>query len=290
MKITRVLFLIVAVAMTTIGAAACSSSDDAASGSSGSTSTSNPTTSNPTKKLTILVSNDDGYSAPGIDALVQALVALPDTEVVVSAPATQQSGKGSAVTDGDLTVTDETTLSGHPAHAVAGTPADSVNWAITGGIDVKPDLVLTGINQGQNLGEIGNRVSGTLGAARAAVAHGIPALASSMGIRATGDRDTADYALAATYVVKWVNEHRADILNGKLGGDSPLLENLNVPSCNSGGEVRGVVEVTMADSAEGALSADQNCRSTTPAAPDDITSFNNGFVTISEAAALPPAA
>ncbi|MGB6056957.1 MAG: 5'/3'-nucleotidase SurE [Microthrixaceae bacterium] len=279
--------------MIAMGAAACSGSDDTASGSTSSTATSTSTsapTTNPPKKLTILVSNDDGYSAPGIDALVQALVALPDTEVVVSAPATQQSGKGSAVTDGDVTATDEKTTSGYPAHAVAGTPADSVNWALNGGIDVKPDLVLTGINQGQNLGEIGNRVSGTLGAARAAVAHGIPALASSMGIQATGDRDTADYALAATYVVEWVKEHRADILEGKLAGDSPLLENMNIPSCNSGGELRGVVEVTMAATAEGALNADQNCKSTTPAAPDDITSFNNGFVTVSEAAALPPAA
>ncbi|MGB3412223.1 MAG: 5'/3'-nucleotidase SurE [Microthrixaceae bacterium] len=290
MKTTRVLSLIVAVAMMTLGAAACSGSDDNAAGSSSTSVSTTASTTAPPEKLTILVSNDDGFSAPGIDALVQAVVALPDTEVVVAAPATQQSGKGSTVTDGDLTVTDEKTMSGYPAHAVAGTPADSVNWALNGGIDVKPDLVLTGINQGQNLGEIGNRVSGTLGAARAAVAHGIPALASSMGIQATGDRDTADYALAATYVVEWVKEHRADILDGKLAGDSPLLENMNIPSCNSGGELRGVVEVTMAGTAEGALSADQNCKSTMPAAPDDITSFNNGFVTVSEATALPPAA
>lgn len=288
MKRTRVLAVFVATAILALGAVACSKSDDKAAGDTSSTSST--TTTEATKKLTILVSNDDGYAAPGIDALVQALSAMPDTEVVVSAPATQQSGMGSKVSEGQLTATDEKTISGHDAHAVAGTPADSVNWALDGGINVKPELVVTGINQGQNLGVIGDKVSGTLGAARAAVAHGIPALATSMGVHSTDERDTADYALAATFVVDWVKEHRADILDGKLAGDSPLLENMNIPSCNSGGEIRGVVEVTMADTADGALNPDQDCKSTLPAPPDDISAFNNGFVTVSDATALPAAA
>ncbi|HTO00640.1 MAG TPA: 5'/3'-nucleotidase SurE [Microthrixaceae bacterium] len=292
MKFTRGFALLAATAVIALGAGACSSSDTDSAGTTKAPPSSEApaSTDAPAKKLTILVSNDDGYAAPGIDAVVQALAALPDTEIVVSAPATQQSGMGSKVTEGELTATDEKTKSGHDAHAVVGTPADSVNWALDGGIDVKPDLVVAGINQGQNLGMIGDKASGTIGAARAAVAHGIPALAASMGIHSVDGEDAADYTLAATYVVKWVEERRADILDGKLAGDAPLIENMNIPSCNDGGEIRGVAEVTLADTADGALLPDQNCKSTIAQPADDITAFNNGFVAISPVPAQPPAA
>ncbi len=289
MKFTRFVAAFTAAAVIGIGSVGCSSDGGAASSTTAVKAAESTTTATEApKKLTILVSNDDGYSAPGIDALVQALIALPDTEVVVAAPADQQSGKGSKVTEGEVTATQAKTLSGFPVFAVAGTPADSVNWALNGGIDVKPDLVLAGINQGQNLGAIGHLVSGTMGAARAGVAHGIPALASSMGLHMSAEKDVADYALAAEFVIDWVNENRDAILAGKLAGDSPLLENLNVPACISGGEVRGLAEVKLSESAEGALENDQNCKSTVPAPADDITAFNNGFATLSTAPAVRP--
>lgn len=291
MRLNRVVALLSVTAIAGLGLVGCGSDGKAADTTVKpvETTVSTSSTMAESKKLIVLVSNDDGYSAPGIDALVRALEKLPDTEVIVSAPATQQSGKGSNVTEGELTVTDARTQSGYPVHAVAGTPADSVNWALNGGIEVTPDVVVTGINQGQNLGAIGNLVSGTVGAARAAVAHGIPALATSMGVHTEGDKDVADYPLAATFVVNWLKENRAGLLDGKLAGDSPLLENLNVPSCNSGGEPRGPVEVKLADSADGALEPNQNCKSTVPAPADDITAFNNGFVTLSTAPAVRPA-
>ncbi len=78
-----------------------------------------------TKTLTVLVTNDDGVGAPGIDAVVQGLRSLPKTKVVVVAPLINQSGTGGKTTPGPLTVTSTTTASGYPAHAVAGYPAEA---------------------------------------------------------------------------------------------------------------------------------------------------------------------
>ena len=84
----------------------------------------------PLTPMTILVTNDDGVAAPGIDALVTALSALPDVEVVVVAPASNQSGSSDSTTPGGVTAQDATTISGHPAVAVNGFPADAVNYAL----------------------------------------------------------------------------------------------------------------------------------------------------------------
>ena len=92
-----------------------------------------------TETLQILVTNDDGVGAPGINASVTALTALPDTKVTVVAPLTNQSGTGAKVTAGTLTVTNATTASGYPAKAVAGYPADTIIWAIDDhGISQRP--------------------------------------------------------------------------------------------------------------------------------------------------------
>lgn len=280
------LVLAALVALAVVGFTGCSNdstSESAKESTTTSAAAESTTTTAAKAKLKILVSNDDGYNAPGIDALVRALSDLPDTEVVVAAPATQQSGKGSSVTEGELKATEEKMLGGHPVFAVQGTPADSVNWALDGGIDLKPDLVITGINAGQNLGAIADQISGTVGAARAATARGIPALATSLG--SVGPQNINDpgpdsaFELAATFVVDWVKEHRDDLLAGKYAGDSPLLENLNVPLCTTG-EPRGVAEVTLSPGNENAVAA-QDCASTVAQPADDINAFINGFVTIS---------
>ncbi len=277
--------LAIALALVTV-AAACGGDDEADSTTTttdGSAGTESTTTSEaPAEVLTILVSNDDGVDAPGISAVVEALTALPDTEVIVSAPAENQSGSGSNTTDGELVIAETETASGYPATSVGGFPADAVNWALDGGIDEVPDLVVTGINSGQNLGSIGDQLSGTIGAARAAAAKGIPALATS-----TALSDAADYDQAATYVVEWVQDHRDELLAGEMAGDTVVLQNLNVPVCTAG-EIRGEVEVPMATVNEGAI-ADQDCTSTLEDPSDDIVGFNNGFVTLSDIT-LEPAA
>lgn len=235
------------------------------------------------RPLRVLVSNDDGFDAPGIDAVVRALAGMSNIEVVVAAPATQQSGKGSTVTEGEVEAREGETISGHPAHVVAGTPADSVNWALDGGIDFQPDLVIAGINAGQNLGVIADRISGTVGAARAASAHGIAALATSLGGESpqtiNDPVDIPAFEIAAGYVVEWVKEHRTGLIAGEFSGDQPLLENLNVPLC-SAGQVRGLARVEMSTSADNSLSA-QDCESRVAQPGDDINAFINGFATIS---------
>ena len=138
--------------------------------------------SSPRNVLTVLVTNDDGVGAPGINAVVQGLRTLPKTQVTVVAPLMNQSGTGGKTTPGKLTVTKATTASGYPARAVAGYPADTVTWAVKDhGISFRPDLVVSGINFGQNIGPLAD-LSGTVGAARAAVKLGIPALAASQGV------------------------------------------------------------------------------------------------------------
>lgn len=254
--------------------AACSGGDDSAD-TADTTTTEATTTTAAAEVLTILVSNDDGVDAPGIDAVVRALSELPDTEVIVVAPLENQSGSGSKTTEGELAVTEEQTASGVPATAVAGFPADAVNWALDGGIEETPHLVVSGVNSGQNLGAVGDTLSGTIGAARAGAAKGIPALASSTAIS-----EQADYDLAATYVVDWVEENRAALLAGELTGDDLLLQSINIPVCTAG-EIRGVIEVPMSTSTDNAI-ADQDCTSTLEDPADDIIGFNNGFVVITD--------
>jgi 5'-nucleotidase len=256
---------------------ACSG-DDAADETTTTEADAEQSTTTTAEVLRVLVSNDDGYDAPGIDAVVRALEELPDTEVVVVAPAENQSGSGSNTTDGELEVTEVETLSGHPATAVAGFPADAVNWALDGGIEFTPDVVITGVNSGQNLGAIGDELSGTVGAARAAAANDIPALASSTALEAEDDTEAFD--LAATYVVNWIEEHRAELIAGGLSGETLLLQNLNVPVCTEGG-IRGLVDVPMSAETDGAI-AEQDCTSTLEDPADDIVGFNNGFATVSD--------
>jgi 5'-nucleotidase len=261
------------VALLVLAGCGSSSSDDG-SASNGAAETTLPAT------LKVLVTNDDGYAAPGIDAVVQALVALPDTEVTVVAPLENQSGVGGQTTDGPLTATDVQTASGHPAKAVAGTPADTIIWAIDQhGIDFTPDVVVSGINFGQNIGPLVD-ISGTVGAARAAVARGIPALASSQGL---GDPPT--YATGVVPVIDWVTQHRAALLDGSAAADR-LLENINTPTCTTGSN-RGVVEVPLAtDAGDRDLNA-ADCTSTATDPADDIDGFTDGFVTLSTLPLVP---
>lgn len=123
--------------------------------------------------MKILVSNDDGYLAPGIIALADAL--RPIAEVVVVAPDSNRSGSSNSLTlDRPLSV--------HRAengfYFVNGTPSDCVHVALTGGLSFKPDLIVSGINQGQNMGD-DTLYSGTVAAATEGFLFGIPAIAFS---------------------------------------------------------------------------------------------------------------
>ena len=126
--------------------------------------------------MRILVTNDDGIDAPGLAAPVAALRRLAH-EVVVVAPDGNRSGTGHAITYGVPVTVRRHRMAAAPAFAVAGTPADCIRvaprfWG------APPDLVVSGINRGANLGPDIHR-SGTVGAAREAALMGLPALALS---------------------------------------------------------------------------------------------------------------
>ncbi|MCB1040265.1 MAG: hypothetical protein KDA94_12185 [Acidimicrobiales bacterium] len=237
------------------------------------------TTAAPPEPLHILVSNDDGYDAPGIDALVEGLATLEAVEITVVAPLDQRSGTGGQETEGAVATSEVQTLSGHPATAVDGFPSDTIRVAIDEQ-GLEPDLVITGINAGQNLGPLVD-VSGTVGAARAAVARGIPALATSQ-----GTAGELDYDAAVPMILDWVEAHRASLLAGDAAVD---VTNLNVPSCTEG-EVRGLLEVPAdLDGDVAAALAGQDCTSTVEegSLDGDVVAFTNGFATIDVLAATP---
>ena len=90
----------------------------------------------PSTTLTILVTNDDGVTAPGINATVQALTALPHTKVTVVAPLTNQSGTGAKMTAGTLTVTDATATATLGGTKTAPTASATVTQSIAGPYDL----------------------------------------------------------------------------------------------------------------------------------------------------------
>lgn len=126
--------------------------------------------------MKVLLTNDDGFGAPGLQILVEAVTGFA-CEWMVVAPATNQSGKGQSITlDRPLVV--ERKDCGFTGYAVDGTPADCVRLALSGYFGVVPDLILSGVNAGANLG--GDvYASGTVGAARMGAVHGLAALALS---------------------------------------------------------------------------------------------------------------
>ncbi len=235
------------------------------------------------ERLRILVTNDDGVAADGIDQIVEALAADPSNEVVVCGPGGNRSGSsdmtGPSVVCGDLTVASSTTQGGYPATAINGCPADSVNYAldVIYPPDAAPHVVISGINEGQNVSElIATQVSGTVGAAKTAARRGVPALAASQGLRPGGAQP--DYPSGVESVLEWLDEHRAELL---AGGAVPTdVDSLNAPSCETG-TIRGTISgVPLAATPMGALDP-QDCTSTLENPVDDVTAFLNGFITVS---------
>lgn len=160
----------------------------------------------------ILVSNDDGYFAPGIAALVNALSDIADITVV--APEQDRSGASNSLTlDRPLMLKKAATGYNY----VNGTPTDCVHLAVTGMLDEMPDMVVSGINLGANMGD-DTIYSGTVAAATEGYLLGIPAVAISLNSR------FPDNLLTAALVARQIVERclRAPFL-------SPVLLNVNVP-------------------------------------------------------------
>src|SRR5262249_43909639 len=125
--------VLVVVPLLALAAVACSSSSSKSAATNAPTnapSSAAASTTAPARPLLMLVTNEDGVKAPGIDALVKAAQTIPNSTVTVVAPATNQSGTGSKTTNGPVTVTKTTTAGGYPATSVNGYPADTIIWAI----------------------------------------------------------------------------------------------------------------------------------------------------------------
>lgn len=229
-----------------------------------------------TKELRVLVSNDDGVKAPGIDALVTGLRTLPKVKVTVVAPAVNQSGTGGKTTSGVLKATKTTTKSGYPAIAVAGFPADSINYALSKVVKKSQvDLVVSGINAGANLGPFID-LSGTVGAARAAARKGLPALATS-----AGTLTVSDFADGVARTIAWVKANRTKLAPG-------TVQNLNIPEC-SAGHARATTPTTSSAKAPDGVDvfAKVDCTQAAKASTDEITAFEQGFATLSKIPSKP---
>lgn len=159
-----------------------------------------------------LLSNDDGYLAPGLACLAQAL--LPYGEVTVCAPEQDRSGASNSLTlDRPLILRQGS----NGFYYVNGTPTDCVHLAATGLLPSYPDMVISGINNGANMGD-DTLYSGTVAAAMEGFLLGIPAIAVSL-----AKKGGAHYATAARVVQDLLQRQRRQPLRGAT------LLNVNVP-------------------------------------------------------------
>ncbi len=165
--------------------------------------------------MKILLSNDDGFQAPGIAALYEALSSIAEVEVV--APEHNNSAKSNALTL-------HSPLYVHRAsngfRYVNGTPADCVHIALTGLLGYQPDLVVSGINNGANMGD-DTIYSGTVGAAMEGYLFGIPAIAFSQVDKGWGELQAA--AQQARVLVQ-------ECLARPPVPNAPWLLNVNIPN------------------------------------------------------------
>lgn len=162
--------------------------------------------------MRILISNDDGYFAPGLACLAEHLAKVAD--VVVVAPERDRSGASNSLTlDRPLKLR----RAANGFHYVNGTPTDCVHLAVTGMLDYQPDMVVSGINSGANMGD-DTIYSGTVAAATEGYLLGIPALALSL-----AGRELLHYETAARVAVDLVQRF------AKQTHEKPWLLNVNVP-------------------------------------------------------------
>ncbi len=165
--------------------------------------------------MKILISNDDGYQAPGIVALYEALKEIADVEVI--APEHNNSAKSNALT---LHTPLYVHRSSNGFRYVNGTPADCVHIALTGLLDYRPDLVVSGINNGANMGD-DTIYSGTVGAAMEGYLFGVPAIAFSQ-----VERDWVHLDAAARKARDFVQAMQTQ----GLITPKPWLLNVNIPN------------------------------------------------------------
>jgi 5'-nucleotidase len=242
------------------------------------------------KPLAIVITNDDGIEAPGIAALAEALGPLG--RVTVVAPMHPRSGASHAVTSDRPIVTRESERAGQRWVAVDALPATCVRLAVEELLPERPDLVLSGINRGENLGTV-TFYSATVAAAREAAFLGLPAMAVNL---AAGDG--MDYGPAAAMTAEIVRAL------GPAGIARGAYLNVNIPALPRE-RLRGIL-ITRQDtrapidrfersvSPEGTVAFTPSWDHLEPGGPGtDIWAVRNGYVSVSvfgfdQSAAVPP--
>jgi 5'-nucleotidase len=179
-------------------------------------------------KPLILVTNDDGITAPGLRSLIGYLKDFGD--IVVVAPDSPQSGKGHAITvDDTLFIKRMAVKNGEPTeYSCSGTPADCIKLALRELLDRKPDLCVSGINHGSNA-SINVIYSGTMSAAIEAGIEGIPAIGFSLCDYAWD----ADFGPAKSAIKKIVGESLEN------GIPEDVILNVNIPKVSEN-ELKGI--------------------------------------------------
>jgi len=162
--------------------------------------------------MKILLSNDDGYFAPGLQTLADHIAKIAD--IVVVAPERNRSGASNSLTlDRPLTVRQAS----NGFYFVNGTPTDCVHLAVTGLLEDLPDMVISGINDGANMGD-DTIYSGTVAAAMEGFLLGIPSFAVSM-----SQHNATHFETAAKVIVEVIQQYQANPF------PPPVLMNINVP-------------------------------------------------------------
>ncbi|MDR3540006.1 MAG: 5'/3'-nucleotidase SurE [Desulfosporosinus sp.] len=165
----------------------------------------------------ILLTNDDGYDAPGLQTLYRTFRVQTKHDLSIVAPEGQRSATGHSITLLQPLFLTEHQLDGQQkGFAVSGTPSDCVKLAIQGGLIPKPDLLISGINQGSNLGT-DIFYSGTVSAALEGVILGVPSLAVSL-----VSFENSNFESAASYLVGEldfiVQHHQEGLVNINIPG------------------------------------------------------------------------
>ena len=178
--------------------------------------------------MRILLTNDDGYHAPGL-AVLEAIAAQLSDDIWVCAPAEEQSGAGHSLT---LSLPVRLRQHGERRFSVSGTPTDAVMLGIAEAMRGRPDLILSGVNRGANLGD-DVTYSGTVSAAMEGALAGIRAIALSQVSASEGMGDTVPFAAAQAW--------GARVLKPLIDMDfaARTLVNINFPAIDPAA-VRGV--------------------------------------------------
>lgn len=181
----------------------------------------------------VLLTNDDGVNSIGLWAAYEALAPIADVTVV--APATQQSAVGRSISIFEPLRVDAILHNGVEAHAVAGKPTDAVIIGLFA-LQVRPDLIVSGINIGENLSFESVMTSGTVGAALEGANHGVPGIAFSLQVVDQGDKfgDPRRSVQSFTEAGRVVSDSCERIFSGGYPEGVDVI-NINIPARWTGG-------------------------------------------------------